>query len=59
MNKKTVAVVLILLILAFVIALLQFYYYQTWFQPEDIHHETFVVAFISLALGIAVSEELR
>ena len=59
MNKKTVVVILILLILAFLVAFHQYYYWQIWFQMNDIHHETFVVAFISLALGIAISEELR
>lgn len=59
MNRKIVAAILTLLILAFLIAFHQYYYHQTWFQVDDIHHETFVVGFICLALGIAVSEELR
>jgi len=57
MNRKTA--VAILFILAFIVALHQFYYWQTWFSVEDIHHETFVVAFICLALGIILSEKLE
>jgi hypothetical protein len=57
MNKKTVVV--ILFALAFLVSFHQFYYWQTWFELSDIHHETFVVAFICLALGILLSEKLK
>ena len=57
LNRKTA--IAILLILAFVVALHQFYYWQTWFSVEDIHHETFVVAFICIALGIVLSQRLE
>lgn len=59
MNKKTIVVIIILLALAFLIAFHQYYYYQTWFEAEDIHHETFMVAFVCLALGIIISKELE
>jgi hypothetical protein len=59
MNKKTVAAILILLMLAFLVAFHQFYRWQIWFEMSDIHHETFVVALVCLALGIALSEELK
>ena len=57
MHKKTVVVTL--LVLAFLVAFHQFYYWQTWFNVDDIHHETFVVALICLALGILLSEKLE
>lgn len=57
MDKKTA--VIILLILAFLVAFHQFFYWQTWFSVEDIHHETFVVSLICLALGILLSEKLE
>ncbi len=57
MDKKTA--VIILLILAFLVAFHQFFYWQTWFSVEDIHHETFVVALVCLAVGILLSEKLE
>jgi len=57
MDKKTV--VIILFVLAFLVSFHQFYYWQTWFNLGDIHHETFVVALICLALGILLSEKLE
>jgi len=57
MYKKTAVV--ILLILAFLVAFHQYYYWQTWFNVGDIHHETFVVALICLALGISLSKKLE
>lgn len=57
MKKKTVVV--ILLVLAFLVAFHQFYYWQTWFKVDDIHHETFIVALICVALGILLSEKLE
>jgi len=57
MNKKTVVV--ILLILAFLVALHQFIYWRTWFSVDDLHHETFIVALSCLALGIILSEKLE
>lgn len=56
MDKKISVV--ILLVLAFLVALHQFYYWQIWFSVEDIHHETFIVALVCLALGIVLSEKL-
>jgi hypothetical protein len=57
MDKKTVVV--ILFALAFLVSFHQFYYWQTFFDVGDIHHETFVVALICLALGILLSEKLK
>ncbi|UCG44980.1 MAG: hypothetical protein JSV58_06275 [Candidatus Bathyarchaeota archaeon] len=57
MRRKIV--VAVLLFLAFTVALHQFYYWQTWFSVDDIHHETFVIAFICLALGIIISQRLE
>jgi len=57
MHKRTVVV--ILFALAFLVSFHQFYYWQIWFDVDDIHHETFVVAFICLALGILLSEKLK
>ncbi len=57
MDKKTA--VIILLTLAFLVAFHQFIYWKTWFSVEDIHHETFVVALVCLALGILLSEKLE
>lgn len=57
MDKKTA--VIILLILAFLVAFHQFFYWQTWFSLEDVHHETFVVALICLALGILLTEKIE
>ena len=51
--------VIILLILAFLVAFHQFYYWNTWFSIDDIHHETFVVALVCLALGIVLSEKIE
>jgi hypothetical protein len=56
MDKKTA--VIILFILAFLVAFHQFYYWQTWFDVNDIHHETFIVSLVCLALGIILSEKL-
>ncbi|KKM82970.1 hypothetical protein LCGC14_1314050 [marine sediment metagenome] len=28
--------------------------YQHWFQLEDIHHETFIVMFVALGVGILI-----
>jgi preprotein translocase subunit SecE len=57
MSKKTTVV--ILLILAFLVAFHQFYYWNTWFSIDDIHHETFVVALVCLAMGIVLSKKLE
>ena len=57
MDRKTAVV--ILLILAFLVAFHQFIYWQTWFDVDDVHHETFVVALICLALGISLSKKLE
>jgi hypothetical protein len=57
MDKRIVVVTLFAL--AFLVSFHQFYYWQTWFDVGDIHHETFVVAFICLALGILLSEKLK
>jgi len=57
MSKKMTAI--ILLILAFLVSFHQFYYWNTWFSINDIHHETFVIALICLALGIVLSEKLE
>jgi len=57
MNRNIV--VAILLIFAFLVALHQFIYWQTWFSVKDIHHETFVVALTCLALGILLSKKLE
>ena len=56
--KRKIAVA-IFFFLAFAVALHQFYYWQTWFSVDDIHHETFVVAFICVALGIILSQRLE
>ena len=58
MNKKTVALILVLLLLAFLVAFHQFSLWQIWFEIDDVHHETFVVALVCLALGIVIGEEL-
>jgi hypothetical protein len=58
-KMKRNLIVAILLISAFLVALHQFIYSQTWFSLKDIHHETFVVAFTSLALGILLSKKLE
>ena len=57
MKRKTVVV--IFLVLAFLVAFHQFYYWQTWFNVNDTHHETFIVALICVALGILLSEKLE
>ena len=57
MDKKTAVV--ILFTLAFLVAFHQFYYWQTLFDVGDIHHETFIVSLVCLALGIVLSEKLE
>ena len=57
MSKKTTVV--ILLILAFLVAFHQFYYWNTWFSIDDVHHETFIVALVCLAMGIVLSKKLE
>jgi hypothetical protein len=58
-RMKRNLIVAILLISAFLVALHQFIYWKTWFSIDDIHHETFVIALTSLALGILISKKLE
>jgi hypothetical protein len=49
---KTRLVAYLLLCLGFLTLVHQYVFYGVWFEIEDIHHETFSVAFFSLGLGI-------
>jgi len=57
MQKKIAVVGLV--ILAFLVAYHQFANYSIWFELEDLHHETWIIALICLALGIIFSEKLE
>lgn len=46
------------LIVGLVILLEHFLNYGVWFQLEDIHHETFVVATFVLAFGVILGSKL-
>jgi len=40
------ALTILFFALAFLVALHQFIYWNTWFDLKDVHHETFIVAFV-------------
>ena len=51
-DKAVLVPVALFWVLGFLIMLHQFLYWGVWFQREDLHHETFILACFSAALGI-------
>lgn len=46
-------------ILAFLIALHQALVYDVWFEMADLHHETWIVGSICLAVGVLMGENRK
>lgn len=58
MNNNLKYAVILCFVLAFLIAYHQWSNWGTWFEVEDIHHETFIAILIAFALGIIFSEKI-
>lgn len=57
MNRKWIAVALglLFLVLAFLIMIDHYQLTGIWFQPEDLHHETFILSAAAAGVGILIS----
>jgi len=53
-DRVSSVLALLFLILGFLIMLHQFLYWGVWFQTEDLHHETFILASFSTAIGVCI-----
>lgn len=53
MNRKEL-LVSIFLAVGFLILFEQYLNHGVWFELEDIHHETFAIASVSLVIGILI-----
>jgi divalent metal cation (Fe/Co/Zn/Cd) transporter len=58
--KRWVAIIVavIFFVLAFLILYEQKVTFGLWFQPSDLHHETFAIAFAALALGVLIGSAI-
>jgi hypothetical protein len=56
MGKTWIAVSLSMLffVIGFLILLDQYFSFGIWFQPRDVHHETFALSSFALAIGILI-----
>lgn len=45
---------LVLLVMAILVMFHQYYYWRTWFELKDIHHELFIVTFIFAAIILII-----
>jgi hypothetical protein len=45
-------------VIGFIIMLEHFLNYGVWFQLDDIHHETFVLASFALGIGVILGSKL-
>ena len=52
--KVHVALAAVFIVIGFLIQLHQFLIWGVWFQVEDLHHETFTLMSISVAIGIII-----
>ena len=52
MAKKAQILAYICIAIGFLILLHQYIFYEVWFEPSDIHHETFSIALFTFAIGI-------
>lgn len=59
MKRKVELVAGICILLAVLVGIHQHANYGLWFDLKDIHHETFIVALVSFAVGIIFSEKLE
>jgi uncharacterized membrane protein len=50
--------VTLFLALGFFTMLHQFLCWGVWFQPEDLHHETFVLSCFAMALGVYIGTKM-
>jgi len=53
-DKAALVLVTLFAVLGFLMMLHQFLYWGVWFQKEDLHHETFILACFSAAFGISI-----
>lgn len=54
MNSKITVFAVIFFLIGFLVLFEQYMNYGIWFEIEDIHHETFALSFIALAIGLLV-----
>jgi len=53
-----VLIAIVFVVLAFLILYHQKITFGLWFQPEDLHHETFAIASIAIALGVMIGSAI-
>jgi hypothetical protein len=58
MKKDVKNLIFLLIFVVFLIALHQFWLYGSWFELEDIHHETFIVRAFCIILGLIVGDRM-
>lgn len=52
--RSELRVIVLFLLLGFIILLHQFLTWGVWFQPSDVHHETFALICFAVAFGICI-----
>jgi hypothetical protein len=57
-NLKLLGLVGFFFLIGFMIMLEHFINYGVWFQLDDIHHETFVLASFALGIGLILGSKL-
>jgi len=58
MKQRFKKLIFLLLLVAFLIGLHQYFLYGIWFELGDMHHETFIVGVVCIILGLIIGDRM-